>query len=65
MAQIALTFDLCVGDIMSLITSADTREESKRNTKEIALNGDLWRYTAQVCEWVYVLVPFRWQWVLR
>lgn len=39
MAQIALTFDLCVWDVKSLTLSADTREESKSNSKEIALNG--------------------------
>lgn len=62
MAQIALTFDLCIWDAKSLTQSADTREELKRNRKEIALNGALWWYTAQACEGVYVLAPIRWQW---
>lgn len=50
MAQIALTFDLCVWDVKSLTLSADTREELKSNSKEIALNGALWWYTAPARE---------------
>lgn len=59
MAQIALTFDLCVWDVKSLTLSADTREELKSNRKEIALNGALWWYTPPACEGAYVLAAIR------
>lgn len=55
MAHIALTFDLRVWDVESLMLSADTREELKSNSKEIALNGALWWYTAPARERAYVL----------
>lgn len=62
MAQIALTFDLCVWDVKSLTLRADTIEELMRNSQDIALNGALWWLTAQTCEGASVLAPIRWQW---
>lgn len=55
MAQIALTFDLCVWDIRCLTVSAEMREELK--SEEIALNGGLWWHTVQVCAGAYMLAP--------
>lgn len=59
MAQIALTFDLYIWDVKSLTLSADTREELKSNSKEVALNGALRWYTAPTREGAYVLAAIR------